>query len=112
MISVLRGEGPGMSSTLWFSALQGNHLALCWFFPFSRVSYLITKEDSDLCLVPNFLTPFPGAGGGGATLSLMRTGGEISVVSVGQGSSEGPARGSSKQSKVRQLVNGTTEARC
>lgn len=69
MISVLRGEGPGMSSTLWFSALQGNHLALCWFFPFSRVSYLITKEDSDLCLVPNFLTPFPGAGGGCHTFS-------------------------------------------
>lgn len=38
--------------------LQGNCLALRWFSSFSRVSYLITKEDSDLWLVPKFLTPF------------------------------------------------------
>ena len=103
-----------MSSTLWFSTLQGNHLALCWFFPFSRVSYLITKEGPDLWLVPNFLTPFPGAVGGGAVphFLLMRTGGEISVVSVGQGSSEGPARGSPKQSKVRHAAEGQRSRQC
>ena len=28
--------------------LQGSYLALRWFISFSRVSYLITKEDSDL----------------------------------------------------------------
>ena len=60
--------------------LQGNYVVFrCffWFFSFSRVSYLITKEDSDLWLIPDILTPFTGGkgvqGDGGALWSESPT---------------------------------------
>ena len=58
-------RGPRMFSTV-VKTLQGSYLALRCFISFSRVSYLITKEDSDLWLVPDFLISFiKGEGGRG-----------------------------------------------